>query len=173
MPYNCDSPEPGHDLPEQLEAFAGEIGGAGSQSGDVAARVRQARDEPELDRFDDAHENDRYRDGRSLDCHSGWRGRRHDDIDSQAHQLFGKPRKLIDAAVGGAELDDHILARNISLLSQALLKAGDIALGRMARTEEPDPVDLPCRLRLATEWRSNNAPTDHSDEPSPVHYWIT
>jgi len=35
---------------------------------------------------------------------------------TQAHQLLGKPRKLIEAAVGGSVFDDHVLAINISAL---------------------------------------------------------
>src|SRR5882724_8549492 len=116
MPEHCDSSEPRDDRSEQLEALAGEITRGGGQSCDVATRASKARDEPELDRFHDAHKDDRHRSGRSLDYQSRWPSRSQDDIDFQAHQLFGKPRKLIDAAVGDSEFDEHILAIDISPL---------------------------------------------------------
>src|SRR5262245_11837270 len=151
MPEHGGTPEPGNDRLELLQAFASEISRVGGQSRDVPAGAGQAPNNSELDWVDDAHKNSGHRRGRSLDGQRRRRSRSHDDIDFRAHQLFGKLRELIETAVSGSELDDHILALHISSLTQALPQAADVGLGRMAPTEEPGPgagSHLLCLIRL-------------------------
>src|SRR6267142_5726350 len=118
--------------------------------------MAQARDKPQPDRVHDTHKDDRHRRGRLPGRQSRWPSRSQDDIDLQADQLLGQLRKLVDAAVGGSEFHNHILAIDISPLAQALLKAVEVALGRLAPPQEPNPVDLSCPMILRASWREDN-----------------
>jgi hypothetical protein len=80
------------------------------------------------------HKNDRYGSSRFPCCQGRWRSRSHDDINLQAQQLFGKLRKLIDAAVGGPEFNNYISAVDMSPFPQAIPEALDVGVERRACT---------------------------------------
>jgi hypothetical protein len=110
-----------------------ESSGVGGQSGDVAFRACQASDESDLNRVAHARKDDGHRRSRLLGHESRWRRRSQDDIDLQTHQLVGKPRKLIEAAVSESEFDDHVLAGDVPPFPQTLLKGLDPGGRRLTR----------------------------------------
>src|SRR5262249_60573927 len=49
----------------------------------------------------------------------------------------------------------------------------DIWIRRVSGQQKAEPVNPRCLLSLGHERRSEDAPTHHSDERSPVHHWMS
>jgi len=54
-----------------------------------------------------------------------------------------------------------------------LLKAVEVALGRLAPPQEPNPVHLPSLLGLGAERHGEETAGHGTEERAPLHYSIT
>jgi hypothetical protein len=105
-----------------LHAFASQFGGDGSHPGDISARPRKARDQPQTDGISCLGHDDRDF-ARRLPCrYSGGREPSDDDIDFEADQLGGQFGKPVEASIRRSKLKSNVLPLHIPQIVQPLPK---------------------------------------------------
>src|SRR5215831_8280331 len=161
----------GDNLAQEFEPLAGKIGGLGRQTGDVAARSRQAWYEAGADRIVRRREHDR--DNRChLLCRKHGPSHRYDHIDLESDELNGNLAEALGTSLGPTILDRQGAALDPAEFAQSLNKGGYPCTPsrRRARSKEPNDRHLrwllrsrcegPCRR--AADQRDEVATTDHS-----------
>jgi hypothetical protein len=119
---------------------------------DVAAWVRQIRDQTATERIADAREHDRNGLGRVHRLESTSRVECNDEVHGHAHELGGEVGEALIVALGITPLDDKITSLHVVKLSQALeessMRAG-LHRGRPGpAAERADALDLGLRERV-------------------------
>src|SRR3954451_4122733 len=113
---------------EQLQTFGRKIAGDVRGSGDIAARSRQARDEPGRNRIADAKGRDGGKTGRMRG-----EGRRiapgHNHIDLGGGQVLGKLPQLVRVPHCSATLEQYVPAERISTLREIADQGSPILAG--------------------------------------------
>ena len=142
---------------EQLEPFRRELGNEERVAGDVAARAREARDDPRSNGVGDVGHDHRYRVRRGcLLRGEGARHRvRHDDIHLEPDELGGELGKTVILTLGKAKLDGDILALDVTQVAQSRPECIDARGPRRGRghSQKPDARDGRGRLLgEAMEW---------------------
>ena len=157
---------------EQLQALGGQLWGEKGEPSQVPSRLRQAGDEPILDRIP----HDRSNDGDGHSCLSGGNGSRciarDDEVDVKANQLHRQIREMLDLALREPILDRDVLILNIAELTQALPEGVDrrerVGGLRPSSQEEANLRDFRRLLRACRERPSRRA-AEQRDELAPFH----
>ena len=114
-----DARERRQHLLKDLKPLADEIGKNGGQSGDVAARSRQACDHSRLDRIDGGDEDDGHCAGGVACRQHCRRARGHDHVDLAADQFGREVGELLDV-LGNPEVKHEALALDVPELAQSV-----------------------------------------------------
>src|SRR6266446_554847 len=175
IPEEGDPRRARRSFPQQLQLFSSYFFWSGRQTRDVAARAREALDEPSGDRITGGgHHHDRDRRGRL----SGGLKRcrppgRKNDIHRQVDEFRRQTRKSLEPILGKSTLDDDILTLDPAELAKPPEKgAGDVRGRGGTRTwrQNSDPRNLCRPLPLGGERRDEEAASQHAEERSSVHY---
>ena len=117
--------ESGHDFTQQFKSKAAKIGRQVRQTGDIAARARQAGDQPGPDRVSSRSKYDWDCRRRFLDGHGSRGACRDDDIDLALNK-FGRERVIaVIPPFRPAIFDCDVAAIDPAELAQALQKSSD------------------------------------------------
>src|ERR1700722_10020922 len=131
------------DLFQYLHPFAGDCTFQNGETGEVAARLRHARDITAADRIADQDEYNRYRAGFLLDDRCDQVRTRHDHVRRHADQLLGEAPRLVGIAAGPADLELHIASRRPTQAPESLLKRCDdrlsFGIAFAIWQQDPDP----------------------------------
>src|SRR5262249_22293540 len=128
------APYLGDRFPEQLQVLAENVrADAVGHPGDVSARMRKARDEPEPDWIGETHSHDWDRPSGALGRQGCRRRYRCDDVDLEPDQLGCESREPVELALRRSKLDDDIPALNPAELAQPLRKRRGVARAEGAR----------------------------------------
>jgi len=143
------------------------------QARDIAARMRQARDEPVLDWVAAAGHHDRQ--GRSCLASGKRRGRRdgHDDIDLAREEIRGECAQAFLIACSPALFDDDVVRLFPPESGKALLERCEAGALWIAGREVADAIDLAGRLCIDGQRRREQRAGEHANEFAPVHCSIT
>jgi hypothetical protein len=109
-------------LLQQLEPFADDAVFELGEPGDIAARARQAVDDPEADRVDGLGKHDRHVPAGLHQGHYRDPGRRHDHVRPERDQLHGMGVKTLGIAVAPTVVDQQVSPDRPAQLLQLLFK---------------------------------------------------
>jgi hypothetical protein len=100
---------------------------------------------------------------------------RDDHVDREPDQFGGELGQSFELPSCPAELDDEILSLHVSQVAEAVAKRLRVlgVSSRRVASEIADAGNLPGRLRLGDERRSEEAASQNADEGPAVHYSIT
>jgi hypothetical protein len=146
-----DARDLGQARPQQFERLGAHVEVAVGQTGQVAARVRQARDETAAHRIAGGRKDDRDRRGRALRRADGRRRARDDDVDLEPDQLrgeFGQALVLTVGSAGRRARPSPTAARQQTLARRAARRPARRS-GGVSSSDCPGP----CALRRPTTAR--------------------
>src|SRR5262249_14747808 len=170
---NRQTAQPGDNLAQELEPFAGKIGALHRQAGHVAARPRQTCDQASAERVVGRPEHDWDNRCRLL-CREHCASHRDNNIDFEPDELSCDLSEAFWASLRPANLDPDSAAIDPTEFAQPLYERGDVlALDRSrARAQEADSRQLSGLLRPRRE-RPRGSRADRRDELAPFHHSIT
>src|SRR5215470_12177147 len=119
---------------------------------DVSTRPCEADDHSSRDWIDRCDKHDWDCLGGALGYWDGRRSRRENYINFEIHQSVGSSGKVL-RSTRQAIFDLDALALNIPEVAKPLPKAIDEGFRKLTITQEPNPIDLLCGLRLGSERR--------------------
>src|ERR1700730_10173609 len=161
------------DLFQYLHPFSGDCILQNGETGEVAARLRHARDITAADRIADQDEYDWYGAGFLLHDRRDQVRTRHNHVRCHADQLFGEAPRLVGIATGPADIELDIAARRPTQTAESLLKRGDDGLPFSVAfaiwQQYPDPPHGLALLRTGSERPSANRADNDFDERAPSH----
>ena len=102
---------------QRFEPLDDEIEHQVRRSGDIASRVRKARDNAQIDCFADVRHHNRDRLGSLFRGKGRRRPQRHDDPNLQANELIRQSPKSLRSAIGEAIFNDDVPALDITELA--------------------------------------------------------
>src|SRR5262249_26716368 len=161
----------GDDLAQEFESLAGSIRYLVRQTGDVAARSRQTRDQAGPDRIVYRREREWHDRCRLLCREDLWGSRRDKDIDLEPDELGRDLSKALVASFPPAILDRDIATVDPAKFAQSLHeRGGPFASGRTrALAQEADGRQPPRLLRARRERPSCCRAAEQGDELAPFH----
>ena len=170
MPEDGDPIDPRYDLLEQFQTLACDLWGEKRQARGIAARSRQAGDEPAPHRVGGPRENDGDGPGR---LPRGQRGRcagDHDDVDLERNQLGRESGGLL-GRLGTPVFDRDVTALDVAEVTQSLEEGLSQmeARGRSTR-QVADSRDVGCRVRPGSECRGDDVQSEGDRERSPYDH---
>ena len=149
-------------LLQQLDAFPGQFRCEGAEPGDVAAGVREARHDADVERLGDCRHDDRDHFRHCFGRFGGRRSSRDDQVHRQVNQLGREIEEPLRLPIRGAVLDAQILPFDVPTLAktaQQRVQVVAVQLGRH-RLENAHAVQvaaLCARLRAAEHEARNGA----------------
>src|SRR5262249_47382698 len=163
----------GYDLAQEFEFLATSIRDLVRQTGDIAARSGQTRNQAGAYWIVCRREDDRD-DRCRLRCRESWRGcRRHNYIHLESDELGRVFCVALAAALCPAILDRQVATVDPSEFAEPLNKSGNpVALNRRVGTQEADGRQLARLLRGRRE-RPRNRAAEQRDEVAPFHWPMT
>ena len=168
---NRQAAETGNNLAQELEFLAPSIRYEIRQTGNVAARSRQTRNQAGADRVRHRREHDRDDGCRLLGGERHWRGHCDDDIDLEPHELGRDLGVTLAAALRPAIIDCEVVTLDPTEFAQSLHKSGGpraLDRGRV-RTEVPHGRQLPRLLRTCRKRPCDSRAVEQRYELAPFH----
>ena len=162
-----------HRVAKELHPLRGEVARKRGHAGDVSARVREARDEPALDRIVGAERHDdRNRRCRIVRGTNRYRRSGNNDVDVEAYELGGQRRQPIRLAVGQSLFECDIAANDIAARTKLRQQnARERHIPESSETEKAYTVQL--GLRECGAPRGDKAANERADEFPPIDHRIT
>src|SRR5262249_45769612 len=169
IPQDRQPAQTDDDLAQQLESLGSGLGRLQRQSGDVAARPRQAGDEAAADWIIGGGENDRDDRCRLLQ-RIGGPARADDHIDLEADELGSDLSVTLVAPLSPSILDRDRASLAPAEFAQPLHERGGPAAPgrRRTRAEKADGRQL-CRLLRSRRERPGRRAAKQRDELAPLH----
>jgi hypothetical protein len=165
IPEEGHAGEGGEQVLEELQLFPAEVGGQGSQSGDVAPRPGEAGDEAAPHRIAHAHHHNGDRRGRVLGGPGRWRPIGHDDLHRETDPLSREGREPLVLPFCPTVLQDEVLAFDIAARAHPLQERPHIGVSSWGRLKQhTEAVHVRRRLRLRGERRHAEAAESDGDE---------
>src|SRR5438477_6487725 len=174
MPEGSDPTDPRHCLLEQFQTLADEIRGEEGQPRDIAARPRQAGDEPAPNRIGGSSEDNGEGPGRLLGSHGGECGWGQDDIDLEGNEFGRESGEPLELPLGISVFDQDVAALDVTELTQSLAE-GLWQVGTSGQVDGRQPSyssDLGRLLGLGGERCGEKAASQSADERSPRGHWM-
>src|SRR5437588_9919008 len=167
IPENRPSRQPGHHFLEQLQTFCAELRIEDRSSGNIAAWVSRAGDEPGSHGINSGRVDDRDGRGRVLGGQGRGRCDDYDDVNLQSNHLGCKLLESLHVALCIPALNDEVLPLLVPELPEALEQR--VIKYFMSVRDEPDPPNPARRLRTPGERprncraaeKQNELPTSH------------
>ena len=174
IPYDRDPREPRHDLPQEFETLARQLGEKKGEPRQVAARMRKARHDAGTDRIQ-AH---RCHDGNGLGCGLGVRdhvaAERVDDVRPELCQLLRQHLQTLGPALGIAEFEDEIATFDVAGGAQRLAEGRHTGFrGRRAVEENAYSIGACGRLavRVVHRGRQGQGGQGRRESDVPHQSW--
>jgi hypothetical protein len=153
---------------DQLDTLASEFGADASDTGDISARPRKARDKPRGDRISRIRHNDRDFARRLLCRLSGGREPRDDYIHVETDQLGGQFGKPVEVSFSRSKLESNVLPLDVPQIAQPLPKLPPKRFGiNIANDQCADGRRLRL-LRVGRERPHSRRAAEQHDELAPL-----
>jgi hypothetical protein len=162
----------GRDLLEQLQPFPADAVFIQHKTSSVAARLREAIDEPGADRFGNLDEHDRHGTSRPQQRPRGCTGNSQDDVGRKCNQFRRVSANALGIARSPSYVDPQVAAVGPAQLLQSLHERRKAGLSfRIVRCEWREHADAPHRFRLlrARRERPRDRAAEYRDERPPLH----
>src|SRR6516164_4826726 len=163
----------GRDLLEQLQPFPADAVFIQHKTSSVAARLREAIDEPGADRFGNLDEHDRHGTSRPQQRPRGCTGNSQDDVGRKCNQFRRVYANALGIARSPPYVDPQVAAVGPAQLLQSLHERRKAGLSfRIVRCEWREHADAPHPFRLLRPRRErprDRCATEQRDEGATFH----